>query len=73
MGAFATYEGMYLDSGAEYLELAGLWEINPALRQAKIWILLPIPATTDLKGQRSIFSQVILFDTGICFTLEELD
>ena len=39
MGGFATYEGMYPDSSTKYLELAGLWEVNLVLGQAKIWIL----------------------------------
>ena len=56
MGAFATYEGMYLDSSTRYLELVGLWEINPALGQVKIWIVQRIPAATDFVGKQSICS-----------------
>ncbi len=46
--------GSTLTAVQKLLELAGLWEIDPALGQAKFWILQPMPAVTGFVDKQSI-------------------
>ena len=52
---------MYLHGSTQSLELAGLWEINPALGQAQNQTWHPILAATDTKHM--FIWKVISFDT----------